>query len=148
MPDVSFSLDYDKLGAYGQNFLGGGISFDLPFFNRNQGNIKQAHIAIDQSKIQFQDKQSQVESDVATNYKNALRLEKLNNSFDPAFKDDFNHLIQEVTKNYEKRNIGLLEFLDFYDSYKTNVIQLNNLRFNRILSLEQINFITGTPFFN
>ena len=148
VPDVSFSLDYDKLGAYGQNFLGGGISFDLPFFNRNQGNIKQAHIAIDQSKIQFQDKQSQVESDVATNYKNALRLEKLNNSFDPAFKDDFNHLIQEVTKNYEKRNIGLLEFLDFYDSYKTNVIQLNNLRFNRILSLEQINFITGTPFFN
>jgi cobalt-zinc-cadmium efflux system outer membrane protein len=72
----------------------------------------------------------------------------LNNSFDPAFKDNFKHLIQEVAKNYEKRNISLLEFLDFYDSYKTNVLQLNTLRFNRVISLEQINFITGTPFFN
>jgi len=148
VPDVSLSLNYDKLGAYGQNFLGAGIAIDLPFFNRNQGNIKQAHIAIDQSKIQLQDKQDQVESDVASNYKNALRLEQLNNSFDPAFKDDFTHLIQEVAKNYEKRNISLLEFLDFYDSYKTNVLQLNTLRFNRVISLEQINFITGTPFFN
>jgi cobalt-zinc-cadmium efflux system outer membrane protein len=148
VPDVSLSVNYDKLGAYGQNFLGAGIAVDLPFFNRNQGNIKQAHIAIDQSKIQLQDKQDQVESDVASNYKNALRLEQLNNSFDPAFKDDFTHLIQEVAKNYEKRNISLLEFLDFYDSYKTNVLQLNTLRFNRVISLEQINFITGTPFFN
>ena len=148
VPDVSLSLNYDKLGAYGQNFLGAGIAIDLPFFNRNQGNIKQAHIAIDQSKIQLQDKQDQVESDVASNYKNALRLEQLNDSFDPAFKDDFTHLIQEVAKNYEKRNISLLEFLDFYDSYKTNVLQLNTLRFNRVISLEQINFITGTPFFN
>jgi len=148
VPDVSLSLNYDKLGAYGQNFLGASIAIDLPFFNRNQGNIKQAHIAIDQSKIQLQDKQDQVESDVASNYKNALRLEQLNNSFDPAFKDDFTHLIQEVAKNYEKRNISLLEFLDFYDSYKTNVLQLNTLRFNRVISLEQINFITGTPFFN
>ena len=148
VPDVSLSINYDKLGAYGQNFLGAGLAIDLPFFNRNQGNIKQAHIAIDQSKVQFQSKQEQIESDLAGNYRNALRLEKLNDSFDPAFKDDFNHLIQEVIKNYEKRNISLLEFLDFYDSYKTNVIQLNTLRFNRVISLEQINFITGTPFFN
>jgi outer membrane protein, heavy metal efflux system len=148
VPDVSLSLNYDKLAAYGQNFLGGGISFDLPFFSRNQGGIKQARISIDQSKIQFQSQQDQVQSDVATNYKNALRLEQLYNSFDPAFKQDFNNLIQEVFKNYEKRNISLLEFLDFYDSYKTNVIQLNSLELNRILSLEQLNYVTGTPFFN
>lgn len=148
VPDVSLSLNYDKLGAYGQNFLGAGIGFSLPFFNRNQGGIKQARIAIDQSKVQLQSQQNQVESDVATNYKGALRLERLYNSFDPAFKADFNHLIQEVFKNYEKRNISLLEFLDFYDSYKTNTIQLNNLQLNRITSLEQLNFVTGTPFFN
>jgi cobalt-zinc-cadmium efflux system outer membrane protein len=120
----------------------------LPFFNRNQGGIKQARIAIDQSKVQLQSQQDQVESDVATNYKGALRLEKLYNSFDPQFKNDFNHLIQEVFKNYEKHNISMLEFLDFYDSYKTNTIQLNNLQLNRIISLEQLNYATGTPLFN
>ncbi len=148
VPDFSLSLSYDKLGGYGTNFLGAGIEFNLPFFNRNQGNIKQARIAIDQSKVQFQNQQDQVESDLATNYKGALRLEKLYNSFDPAFKGDFNHLIQEVFKNYEKRNISLLEFLDFYDAYKTNTLQLNTLQLNRITSLEQLNYFTGTPFFN
>jgi len=148
VPDFSLSLNYDKLGGYGTNFLGAGIEFNLPFFNRNQGNIKQARIAIDQSKVQLQSQQDQVESDLATNYKGALRLEKLSNSFDPEFKQDFTHLIQEVFKNYEKHNISMLEFLDFYDSYKTNTLQLNTLELNRVTSLEQLNFVTGTPFFN
>jgi cobalt-zinc-cadmium efflux system outer membrane protein len=128
--------------------MSGGIAFSLPFFNRNQGNIKQARIAIDQSNVQLQNQQNQVESDVVTGYKNALRLEQLYSSFDPKFKDDFTHLIQEVYINYEKRNLSMLEFLDFYDSYKTNTLQLNNLQLNRVLSLEQLNYVTGTPFFN
>ena len=147
-PDISLSLNYDKLGAYGNNYLGGGIEFNLPFFNRNQGGIKQARIAIDQSKVQFESQHDQVESDVNTNYRNALRLENLYNSFDPSFKQNFTHLIQQVFINYQKRNISLLEFLDFYDSYKTNTIQLNNLQLSRVISLEQLNYVTGTPFFN
>ncbi|HVS93055.1 MAG TPA: TolC family protein [Mucilaginibacter sp.] len=148
IPDVSLSLNYDKLGSYSNNFIGAGVAFSLPFFNRNQGNIKQARVAIDQSKVQLQSQQDQVESDVATSYKTALRLEQLYGSFDPKFKDDFTHLIQEVYINYEKRNLSMLEFLDFYDSYKTNTLQLNNLQLNRVLSLEQLNYVTGTPFFN
>jgi cobalt-zinc-cadmium efflux system outer membrane protein len=148
VPDFSLSLNYDKYGGYGTNFIGAGIEFNLPFFNRNQGNIKQARIAIDQSKVQLQSQQDQLESDLATNYKGALRLEKLYNSFDPQFKQNFTQLIQEVFKNYEKRNIGLLEFLDFYDSYKTNTLQLNTLELNRVITLEQLNYVTGTPFFN
>ena len=85
VPDVSLSLNFDKLGSYGNNFVSAGIGFSLPFFNRNQGGIKQARIAIDQSKVQLQSQQTQVESDIATNYKGALRLEKLYNSFRPAF---------------------------------------------------------------
>src|SRR6202012_569600 len=83
IPDVSLSFNYDKLGSYGNNFMSAGIAFSLPFFNRNQGAIQQARIAIDQSNIQLQSAQNQVESDVATNYKSALRLEKLYGSFDP-----------------------------------------------------------------
>jgi len=148
VPDISVNVNYDKLGAYGQNFLAAGVGFSLPFFNRNQGAIKQARIAIDQSKVQLQNQRDQVEGDVATSYKGAVRLETLYNSFDPAFKADFNHLIEEVFKNYQKRNISMLEFLDFYDSYKTNTLQMNSLQLERINSLEQLNYVTGTPFFN
>jgi cobalt-zinc-cadmium efflux system outer membrane protein len=148
VPDVTLSYNYDKEGSFANSAMSAGIAFSLPFFNRNQGGIKQAQLSVEQSKIQFQNQQNQVESDVATGYKSALRLEQLYNSFDPKFKDDFTHLIQEVYVNYQKRNLSMLEFLDFYDSYKTNTLQLNNLQLNRVLSLEQLNYVTGTPFFN
>ena len=148
VPDVALSLNFDKLGSYGQNFLSAGISMPIPLFNRNQGNIKQASFLVDQSKIQLQNQQAQVESDVATHYRSALKLEQLCNSFDAQFKPDFTRLITEVFKNYEKRNISMLEFLDFYDSYKTNTLQLNNLLLSRVTALEQLNYVTGTPFFN
>jgi cobalt-zinc-cadmium efflux system outer membrane protein len=148
VPDVTFSLGYDKYGSFNNNYVGGGIEFNLPVFNRNQGGIKQARIAIDQSKVQLENQQNQIAMDLASSYKEALRSEELYNSFDPAFKTDFTHLINEVYKNYLLRNIGLLEFIDFYDSFKTNSIQFNNIQLNRITSLEQLNYVTGTPFFN
>ncbi|MDN5286330.1 MAG: outer membrane protein cobalt-zinc-cadmium efflux system [Mucilaginibacter sp.] len=148
IPDVTFSLGYDRRGSFVNNYNSAGVEFNLPFFNRNQGGIKQARIAIDQSNIQLQNQQDQVESDVSTSYIIASRYEKVYNSFDPHFKGDFNHLVQEVLKNYQKRNIGLLEFLDFYDSFKVNTIQFNNIQLSQITSLEQLNYVTGTPFFN
>jgi cobalt-zinc-cadmium efflux system outer membrane protein len=148
VPDFSLSLNYDKLGSYGTNFLSAGIEFNLPIFDRNQGNIKQAHLQVDQSKLQLAQQQNQVESDVAINYKLAIKYEKLTNSFDPKFKHDFTHLIQEVYKNYMERNISMLDFLDYYDSYKTNAVQLNTLLLNWVTALEQLNYVTGTPFFN
>jgi cobalt-zinc-cadmium efflux system outer membrane protein len=148
VPDVTLSLTYDKQGSYIRNYNGLGISMPIPFFNRNQGGIKQAKIAIDASKAALTQQQEQIESDLDNSYQSAYRQEELYNSFDPKFKAEFNHLIQEVFKNYQKRNISLLEFLDFYDSYKTNTLQLNNLQLNRISSLEQLNYVTGTSFFN
>ncbi|SDD35393.1 outer membrane protein, cobalt-zinc-cadmium efflux system [Mucilaginibacter pineti] len=148
IPDVSISLAYDKQGSYIRNYTSAGIAFSLPFFNRNQGAIRQARIAVDENKVQLQSQREQVESELDNSYKSALRLERLDSSFDPKFKADFNQLIGEVFKNYQRHNISLLEFLDFYESYKTNTLQFNMLQLNRLTALEQINFVTGTPFFN
>lgn len=148
IPDVTASLNFDKLGSYGHNFLSAGIGIPLPLFNRNQGAIKQAKLSIDQGNIKLQNQQAQVESDVALSYKIATRQEQLDKSFEPQFTSDFNHLIEEVYKNYLKRNISLLEFLDYYDTYKTNTLLMNNMLLSRVNALEQINFATGTSFFN
>lgn len=147
VPDVTVQLAYDKQGGYVRDYTSAGLAFSLPFFNRNQGAIKQARLAIDESKAQLQSQQDGIESDVANNYRSALRYETLYANYDPKFKDDFTRLIGEVYKNYEKHNISLLEFLDFYDSFKTNTLQYNNLQLGRVTSLEQLNFVTGTTFF-
>ena len=148
VPDITVSLTYDKYGSTVRDYTGLGINIPLPLFNRNQGAIKQAKIAIQSSKNNLERQQDEMESEIDQSFQAAFRLEKLEESFDPGFKNDFNHLIEEVTKNYQKRNLSLLEFLDFYDSYKTNVVQYNELQMNRMNSLEQLNFVTGTQFFN
>ena len=148
VPDITLNAGYDRLGSYVKNFNNIGFGFPLPFLNRNQGNIKQAKIGVSSSEVQLQSVQEAIESQVANAYIGAVRAEKLLKSFDPEFEDNFSFLIMEVTKNFAKRNISLLEFIDFYDSYKQNVVQLNSLRFNRASQLEQLNFTTGTQLFN
>ena len=56
---------------------------------------------------------------------------------------DLDILNEEMLKNFEKKNISLIEFLDYYDAYKENVVQLNNLLYNRINAFENINFSVG-----
>ena len=147
-PDVTINANFDKYGSYIPNFNSVGIAIPLPFFNRNQGGIKQARVAIEQGKVQYERQQNLVENDVAINYDNALKLQVLCNGFDPQFKQDYTHLIEEVLKNYTVRNIGLLDFLNYYDDYKNNTLLLDNARLGRVTSLEQLNYVTGTPFFN
>jgi outer membrane protein, heavy metal efflux system len=148
VPDLTFNVGYDRLGSYVQNYNSIGFGFPIPIFNRNQGNIKQAKIGIQSSKIELQGLQDVIESQIANAYIGAVRAEHLLQSFDPKFEEDFNSLISEVSKNFEKRNISILEFIDFYDSYKQNVVQLNTLRYNLTSQLEQLNFTTGTRIFN
>ena len=147
-PDITVTANYDRMGSYVNDYNGIGIGIPLPFFNRNQGNISNARIQVEQSKLQLENGLDQVKSEVTTNYITALRSEKLLLSFDPKFDEENKNLIQEVTTNYQKKNITMLEFLDFYDSYKENILQLNQLRFNKMSALEQLNYSIGKIVFN
>ena len=148
VPDLTVSLSYDKYGSYIHNYNSIGIGLPLPIFNRNQGVIKQARIAVVQSDAFLASSLQRVENSIAISYKTALKYESVYSTFDPDFRDNYTHLIQEVSKNYAKKNISLLAFLDFYESYRINSILLNNIELSQVVSLEQLNFVTGTPFFN
>ncbi len=147
-PDITINANYDRLGSYVQDYNGIGISLPLPFFNRNQGNIQNARIQTEVSKVELESGLDKVKNEVTTNYINAARSEKLLMDFDPSFEQDMKNIIGQVTINFQKKNITMLEFLDFYDSYKENVLQLDQLRFNKISALEQLNFSIGKIIFN
>ncbi len=147
-PDLTIGVSYDRLGSYVQDYNAIGISFPLPLFNRNQGNIRNAKIQTEINKVQYESGLQRVKNDVTTNYITALRAEKLLLGFDPTFEDKMQNLIDQVTLNFQKKNITLLQFLDFYESYKQNVLQMNQLRFNKMSALEQLNLSIGKIIFN
>jgi len=148
VPDLTLNLGYDHAGSFLTDYYGIGASIDLPFFNRNQGNIKSAKWQIANSEAAQRSTQATVEENVTNSLQRAFAQQKLFGAVDPKFFNDFQRLMHEMLVNYEKRNINILEFLDFYDSYKQNTLQLNTIGFNRVSAFEDINFYTGTNFFN
>jgi cobalt-zinc-cadmium efflux system outer membrane protein len=148
VPDVTLSLGYDEQGSFLTNFYSIGASIDLPFFNRNQGNIKSARSMIDLSEASQKSTEATVENNVSRSLQKAYSEDKLYQNIDARFSNDFDRLMHEVLINYQKRNISLLDFLDFYDSYKQNILQINNIKFGRVSAFEDINYYTGTSFFN
>ncbi len=147
VPDLTASFSYDKQGSYATNFNAVGLSMDLPFFNRNQGNIKSSRSMVDYATALQKTAEATVAENVARSLQKAYAQNKLYQSIDPSFSGDFERLMNEVLINYKKRNISILDFLDFYDSYKENMLQLNTIQFNRVSAFEDINYYTGTEFF-
>lgn len=148
VPDVQLGFSYDKQGNFERNYNGLNISMPLPFFNRNQGNIKMAKAGLENSKLQLNGTQDQLEHDVMNSLQQALKTEKLLHEFDPGFEQEYTTMMREVEKNYGLHNIGLLEFIDLYDAYRNNVLKMNELKYNRLNALEQINFATGASIFH
>jgi cobalt-zinc-cadmium efflux system outer membrane protein len=147
-PDLNLSLNYDKKTGYGLGYVAGGVAFELPMFKRNQGNIRLARVQIEQSKVQLDHEQNKLQNELSGSYKDFLKLDALYRSIDSTFKQNFSRILQGANENFEKRNISMLEFLDLYTSYKSHVLQMNNLVLQRIIAIEKLNFVTGTEIFN
>jgi len=148
VPDVQFSLVYDLQGSYPNNYTGLGLSIPLPLFNRNQGEIKKAKIAVDAGKTLLNQQEATLENEVFNSYKTAQRTETLYKGIDQNFNTDFDKLINEVIKNFKSRNLSLVEFMDFYDSYRQSTLQMNNMKYQRMNAKEEINYVTGSTIFN
>jgi cobalt-zinc-cadmium efflux system outer membrane protein len=147
VPDLTLSLAYDQQGSYINNLTSLGAAIDLPFFNRNKGNILSAKITTQANTALQMNAEATVQENVSHALEKAFANDKMFRSIDAKFLKDFDHMLQEVLSNYEKRNLTILDFLDFYESYKTNILSSNNIQLNRLSAFEDINYYTGTEFF-
>ena len=147
VPNLTLALAYDKQGSYIDNLPSLGAAIDLPFFNRNQGNIQTAKITTDANSALQLSAEATVQENVSHALEKAYANDKMYRTIDPKFLKDFDRMLHEVLVNYEKRNLTLLDFLDFYSSYKDNVLSSNNIQLNRLSAFEDINFYTGTEFY-
>ena len=133
-PEVSVKGTYDKAGNFIDDYWAIGLSVSLPIFNRNQGNIRAAKISVAQKAHKEEYARRHAENELFTSY---ARLEK-----------DFALIIEGVNLNFQKRNISLLEFIDYYETYKTTCLQLYQTQKEVLLALEEVNTVTGSHVFN
>jgi len=147
VPDVTLQMNYDQQGSYIKNLASVGFSIDLPLLNRNQGNIKSARAAVKQNEAGYLAAKAGVDEQIFNALQRAMENSDLLQKRNPSFDRDFDRLSDEVLKNYRSRNMCMLDFLDFYDSYKENKVQTEALKFNRLSAFEDLNFYTGADLF-
>lgn len=148
VPDLQVGFAYDRNGSYIPNFNALTLGFDIPVFNRNQGNIQQAKDYIQASQVQFQSKQDSVTHEVQTAYRKTMEADRIYGSFPRSFAGDYTTEIKGVLDNFKKRSINMLQFLDFYDSYKQSMVELYQLQSNRMDAFETLNYVTGKTLFS
>lgn len=147
VPDLTLMAGYDQQSNVVKNFTSIGVGIDLPFFNRNQGNIRSAKFQTQVAQVNEQNTEATIQENVYNELTKALTYDKLLRSRDPRFDGNFKTLQQATLASYQQRNISLLDFLDFYDAYKDNILQINNLQINRMTAFEAINFYSGSDFY-
>jgi len=144
VPDVTIGAEYDQRSSYVNNFWGLGISLPLPILNRNKGNIKAAQAGIQQASVQLQQVQGTIQQEVISAYRKLLNIQHLYQSIAPDFINKYNQLMKNMVQSYQERQIGLLEFIDFFDGWKeavTNQLEQQTALHNAV---EELNYSTGT----
>jgi len=145
-PDLAVGYTYDKAGSYINHYHALTLGIAVPVFNRNQGNIQAAKAQIAGSRLLVDQQQLIVQSEVHQAYQLAARNDEL---FQSTNRDlaPFGRLMTGIEQSYAKRILSVVEYLDFFESYKNNLVQLNTLRANRVRAFEQLNFAVGKPVF-
>ncbi len=146
--DLTLGAEFDKRGSFVDNASFLTVTIDLPFFKRNQGNIRAARWSIKQSEAGVELAKQTVENEVRKDYVRLLNSEKMLRSIDPDFQLQFEKLMQGVTDNFRKKNISLIEFIDFQESYRNNTVQFNQLQNEMQQAAEALNFAVGKTILN
>ena len=146
-PDLLLGANYDKAGNYVRNYNALSVAIDLPFWNRNQGNIKAAQYQIEANKQLQSQAELEVKNEISNAYRQLLETDKLYRTASLEFTSDYEKLLDGITKGYQNHTISLLEFIDYYETYKNSKLELNHLQNNRLDALENLNLATGTTIF-
>lgn len=148
VPDLNLQLSYDRYGSFAPNYLGIGVGINLPFFNKNQGNIESARAGIEQSKAMLEFKKLTLKQELAVGIRKLQLADSLMKTFDKSFVNDFERLFTGIIHSYENRNIGLIEFVDYYQTYIESRVRTLDIEFNRVQCMEYLNFILAKTIFD
>jgi len=142
-PDITLGPNFDRNSNFAPNYVGLGISLPLPIINKNQGNIKSAEFNIKQQQAVTQNAETQLRSSVINAYNKLMLTLKQNNAVQTEFYTNYQEIYNNVLQSYRQKQISLLDFLDFFDTYKDSQLRLLQQQLNLQLSKEELNYQVG-----
>ncbi len=139
VPDITIGANYDQRSGAFNNEANLSIGIPLPLWNTNKGNIKHSKILLAQSKVEKQNFDLQLQTEITSVWNKWDECRKNYILIKPTVGSDFEAVYNGILTNFKKRNISLLEFTDFMESYNQQAILVNELKKKVVLSAEEFN---------
>jgi len=99
------------------NYMGIALTFDIPVFSKNQGEIKKAYILKDQSEQQYQAIKSKAAMEIMTAYASYKTQEQHNQKFTNGLLQQSEQILANVKYAYLKGGTTLIDFLEAQRSW-------------------------------
>lgn len=139
VPDVTIGANYDQRSGAFNREANVSVGIPLPLWNKNKGNIKYAQTILEQSKIEKQNFDLQLQNEITSAWTKWDESRQNYSVIKPTVNSDFEAVYNGMLTNFQKRNVSLLEFTDFMESYNQAIIQLNELKKKVVIAGEELN---------
>lgn len=147
VPDLTVNSFYDQRSGAFNNELNVGISIPLPFWNRNKGNIQSARYRLRQSEYDLGAMQIELMAGIQNYYALYMQTVAEYKKAVSLYNEDFETTTQGMVTNFQKRNVSIIEFIDFFESYYDAISELARIRTQLVTSAEHLNALTGTDLY-
>lgn len=143
VPDINLFTSYDQRGGAFNNQINAGFSIPLPLWNRNQGNIKTSQFRIKEAEYNLQAMQNEMISELQNAFSLYTQTVAEYKKATSLYNADFETTVNGMTDNFQKRNVSIIEFVDFFEAYNVVLNELTRIKKQLVISAEQINLLTG-----
>jgi cobalt-zinc-cadmium efflux system outer membrane protein len=139
--DITTGVDYTKTGP--ANLFGVAASFDLPFRDRNQGNIAKAEVAVQQAHETETATRFTALTDVVNAYAAYDSSQKVIGLYQSGYLDQAKKSLDISTYVYQHGAGTILDLLDAEQTYRDTQLAYRQALATYMTSVRQINFAVG-----
>src|SRR5271170_2579277 len=140
--DVTGTFDYDHVSATNTGSFFG--NFQIPIFNRNQGEIARTNYVINQAQEQELAASDQVMSDVLTAYEGVRENDLVVTQYRGGYLDAAQQSRDITEYSYKRGAASLLDYLDAERSYRAIQLNYRQSLAAYLTAVEQLREAVGT----
>ncbi len=138
IPDLRGGVQWNQDGGAFKNEVNVSVGIPIPLWKQNKGNVQKAKILTAQTEKNSAYKKLELLSKASAAFQTWNNLSEQFQSISIQDIDDLETVYQGMLTNFRKGNVSLLEFTDFTDSYKENVIRINEIKKQLLMAQEEL----------
>lgn len=139
--DLTWEVEYKRNGMV--NGVGFGASMEIPFHNRNQGEIVRSKVAVRQAQETESFTRVGALTDVLTAYSGLRSADEVLNLYEAGYLDQATKSREISDYAYRRGAASLLDLLDAERSYRATQLAYRQALATYMVSVEQVNMAVG-----